>query len=43
MRHLTNGVRPGRKQPANTIRQWAFTLIEVVIGLTILTMITGTG
>ena len=36
MRHLTNGVRPGRKQPANTIRQWAFTLIEVLVVVAIL-------
>ena len=30
MRHITNGVRPDRNRPVNAIRQWAFTLIEVL-------------
>ena len=36
MRHITNGVRPDRNRPVNAIRQWAFTLIEVLVVVAIL-------
>ena len=36
MRHIANGVRPDRNRPVNAIRQWAFTLIEVLVVVAIL-------
>lgn len=36
MRHITNGVGPVRERPVNAARQWAFTLIEVLVVVAIL-------